>query len=263
MKTVKRREKKLGDVLAKNKVPDIDRKIRQQALDRLCRSAEGMDMLSHTPFFKRLFRQAEYISPAVWIVQASVILIFAAVMAQDFDVVKSAIILSVTAPAMGLLLVVDVVRSYGSNMWEMETACRYDLRQITAMRMCLIGGGDLLVLGGGLCAFGIFKGSCWIFILYVLLPFFLISSLYMWELIRFTRKCSPFVLLSTGIVLEVIMVNGGYMLYEWVQKGLPEVVRMGAAAFAAVTILLFFRNAVQLCKNLRENGKGKRIWNLE
>lgn len=263
MKTVKHQEKKLKAVLEKNKVPDIDRKIRQETLDCLCRSAEGMDMISPSPFFKRLIRQAEYISPVVWVVQAAVILIFAVVMVQDFDMVSSAIILSVTAPAMGLLLVVDVVRSYGRNMWEMETACRFDLRHVTAMRMCLIGGVDLLVLGGGLCAFGMFKGSYWIFILYVLLPFFLISSLYMWELIRFTRNCSSFVLFSTGIVLEVIMVNGGNMLYEWIQKGLPEVVKMGVAAFAAVTILLFFRNAVRLCKNLREYGKGKRIWNLE
>lgn len=263
MQTDKHREKKLEAVLAKNKVPDIDRKIRQETLDRLCRAAEGMDMLSPAPFFKRLIRQAGFISPAVWAVQAAVILIFAAVMVQNFDMVSSAIILSVTAPAMGLLLVVDVMRSYGSNMWEMETACRYDLRQVTAMRMCIIGGADLLVLAGGLCAFGMFKGSYWIFILYVLLPFFLISSLYMWELIRFSRKCSSFVLLSTGIVLEVIIVNGGNMLFEWAEKGFLEAAKIGVAAAAAVCMLLFLRNAVQLCKSLRENGKGKRIWNLE
>ena len=121
--------------------------------------------------------------------------------AEEFQII---IILSFAGPVLALLPGVDMVRSYGCNMWEMEAACRYDLRQIMAMRMCIVGGTDLAILAAGCLLYGRQKGNIWEFALFVLLPFFMNCSVYLWEINHFAGRCSSLMLGATGAGLTCI-----------------------------------------------------------
>ena len=250
-----RREEKrqIERLLRQNRPPRADGE-KAAALKRELRSrAEGMDFQVCAPgesYMARVLRQIPYITGWVWIVQAAVAAVLLAAAGESMTGFEAAMFLSFTAPVLALLPVVDVIRSYGHNMCEMEAACRYDLRQITAMRMCVIGSVDLVLLAAGGWLYQEKCGSIWEFGLFVLLPFLAGSSLYCWELHRFSAKCSVFVLLATGIVLDLL----GYPMLRDIHLRMtlehPEWIP--ALALSAVTLLSggMICSAVRLCAGM-------------
>lgn len=251
-----RREEKrqIERLLRQNRLPRADGE-KADALKRELRGrAESMDLqvcAPGEPYVVRVLRQIPYITGWVWIVQAAVAVLFWAAAGEGMTGFEAAMLLSLTAPVLALLPVVDIIRSFGHNMCEMEAACRYDLRQITAMRMCVIGSVDLALLAAGGCLYQEKCGSIWEFGLFVLLPFLAGSSLYCWELHRFSAKCSGFVLLTTGIVLDLF----GYPLLRdlHLQMALKHPEWIPALALSAVTLLsgVMICCAVRLCAGIR------------
>lgn len=167
----------------------------------------------------RLLRQIPYISLWIWPVQLLLLLLFATFLRKEAITVEQLLLLSFTGPLLAVLPVADIVRSFGCNMWEMEAACRYDLRQITAMRLCIIGGGDIVVLAVGGCLYGRHPGGIGEFSLYILLPFLASSCLYLWELNHFSRKCNGYLLAATGIVLNFICFPVSQHIYSQIHVG--------------------------------------------
>lgn len=253
-----RREKEqIERILMRNRPPETDEEKISALKRELDVRAGSMDLQACAPgepYGVRLLRQIPYITGWVWIVQAAAAVLFGFAASESMTGMEAAIFFSFAAPVLALLPVVDIVRSYGHNMCEMEAACRYDLRQITAMRMCVIGGADILLLALSGCLYQEKCGSIWEFILFVLLPFLASSSLYCWELHRFSAGCSGFVLLGTGILLELGCYPVLRDIYLRMTLEHPEripAIALSAAVFLSVILACL---AIRLCAGVRTGG---------
>lgn len=254
--------REIGRILSRNRGPDVEIGRVAQLKGELRAQAERMDFLPQASLPDRLARQIPYIAPWVWVVQAGVVLLFALLLGEAREVLERFLFLSFTGPLLALLPAVDLVRSFGCNMWEMEAACRYDLRQITAMRMCVVGGVDAAVLAFGGCLSQSRQGSVWEFGLFVLLPFLLGSGVYLWELNRFRGRGAGFVLCATGVGLNAAAVPVLQSLFHGIRTAHPgreaafTALLLGLAAVPAIggTVLLY--------SGLRERGESGR-WSLE
>lgn len=238
------------------KVARLKQEVKQQA--------ESMPFvfLQNSRLPDRLLRQLPYISLWIWPVQLLVLLLFFLLLQQQSVSVETLTLLSSTGPLLAILPMADIIRSFGCNMWEMEAACRYDLRQVTAMRLCIVGGGDILVLAFGSCLYGQKMSALWEFGLYILLPFLISSSIYLWELNHFPGKYSTFLLVSTGIGVNLmccfLLENINNRMHTVHMKWLPAVTGIAVIAFSAATVY----SAVSLCTNLKKK-EGVIKWNLE
>lgn len=243
-----------------NPLPENIARLKQEVRIR----AESMPlMLPHNAALPdRLLRQLPYISLWIWPVQFFVLLLFFLLLWRETVSMETLVLLSFTGPLLAILPMADIVRSFGCNMWEMESACRYDLRQITAMRLCIVGGGDILVLTFGCLLYGKRLNAIWEFGLYILLPFLISSCIYLWELNHFSRKCSIYMLSATGIMLIIVGSVVLQNIYNWIRtdsfKWIPTVTLTAVIAFGAATLY----GAVSLCGNLKKKEGGVK-WNLE
>lgn len=116
------------------------------------------------------------LSPGFWLAEGMAALVMLSVL-MDWGsgwVAVRAMLAEISAMAAGaaVLGIPEVLRSVTGEMWELEQSCRYNSRQLTAARMVVVSGLDLLlftlialVLGGktGL--------EIWRIMLYLLTPF--------------------------------------------------------------------------------------------
>lgn len=258
----KRDEKEISRILNRNRAPDIKEEKTAQLKRELHARMESMDILTRISFPDRLLRQIPYIAPWVWALQACFVLLFAVASGLDGDRMETFMLLSCAGPLLALLPAVDIARSFGCNMWEMEAACRYDLRRITGMRLCIVGGADVAVLAFGGILYVKEQGSLWKFGFFVLLPFLLSSCVYLWELNHFSRKCSGFLLCATGVGLNAI----GCPLLQDVFYWMMTEYRWSASGFTGMLLLfaavLTVYGSIRFYGNLTERGEIGR-WNLE
>ena len=254
--------KVIGRLFNRDSAPDIKKEKTAQLKRELHARTECMDILPRISYPDRLLLQIRYIAPWVWALQACVVLIFAATMRHAGQEAEIYVFLACTGPLLALLPAVDIVRSFGCNMWEMEAACRYDLRQITGMRLWIVGGADAAVLVFEGCLYVRERGNLWEFGLFVLFPFLLSSSVYLWELNHFSGKCSGFLLCSTGVGLNVTgcpillgMLRQMPAEYPWSASWLTALLLAMAAALTIYSMTRFY-------SGIKERGEIRR-WNLE
>lgn len=253
----RKEEKRIKRILMRNCPPETDREKVSAFKRELNSRAAGMDLQVYAPgesFGTRILRQVPYITGWVWIVQAAAVALLGVAAGKNITDMETGMFFSLSAPVLALLPVVDIVRSYGHNMCEMEAACRYDLRQITAMRMCVIGGADILLLTLGGWFYREKCGSIWEFVLFVLLPFLASSSLYCWELHRFSAGCSGFALLGTGILLEFVCYPVLRDVYLRMTAEHPEQIPAAALSAAAVLSVILAFLSVRLCAGIKGGG---------
>lgn len=258
-------EEELRRILARNLPPEV----RKEEIARLKREmriqADAMPRYSppEDSLPGMLLRQIPYITTWVWTVQIGAVVFFALLYRDFFESREPLLLMSLTGPVLALLLVVDLMRSFGCNMWEMEAACRHDLRQLTAMRMCIVGAADTAVLAAGCALYGKKEGNIWEYALFVVLPFLISSSVYLWELKLFPKKYGGYVLAVTGIVLAMIgtpalrMIHGR-MLALCLDRA-PRYTAGALAIFGIITIC----TAVRLCGGLKSGKRGMEKWSLE
>lgn len=258
-------EKELRRILAQNPLPEAKREEIVRLKQEIRMRADTMPGYSppDNSLFMMLLRQIPYITAWVWTVQMGTVIFFALLYRDVFESREPLLLMSLAGPVLALLLVVDLVKSFGCNMWEMEAACRHDLRQLTAMRMCIVGAADMAVLAAGSAFYGRKEGNIWEFALFVVLPFLMSSSVYLWELKLFPNKCGGYVLAVTGIVLMLVcmpvlrMIHGRMLTF--CLNLAPRFTVLALAFFGIMTICA----AVRLCGGLKSGKRGMEKWSLE
>ena len=131
------------------------------------------------------------------------------------------------------------------------------------MRMCIVGAADMAVLAAGSAFYGRKEGNIWEFALFVVLPFLMSSSVYLWELKLFPNKCGGYVLAVTGIVLMLVcmpvlrMIHGRMLTF--CLNLAPRFTVLALAFFGIMTICA----AVRLCGGLKSGKRGMEKWSLE
>lgn len=259
-----KREKELKDLLQQYTPPEINDDIRRIQISRLSRDIQDMDYFLRQSFTGQILAQLSFISGWIWLVQAGILFLwfFCVFRAHPLQIDMMLLCLS---PGLSLILVYEMTKSFRMNIWEMESACRYNLAQIFFFRLCILFSGDFLVLTGALIAYRMTDGLLWQFCLFALLPFFLSSALSLYALRRIRNRCNIAVtaavpLLAGFFVAWAVFAVNESMTYRNISlsKVIPLITLLTFAA------LLY--NALRLCagaRHLDQNRKEHKAWNFE
>ena len=114
----------------------------------------GKQLLMKNPvqevcWYKRIGNQFKYISPLLWLSQLLAVGLCIFLISQinsstDITAVLSAI--SCIVALLGVVGFPEVCKSFSYQMWELEQSCKYNLRQIVAIKLSIIGTTDLLIV---------------------------------------------------------------------------------------------------------------------
>lgn len=263
---MKRKDKKADDCLRRllqmNAIPEPEGGKRRTLINRLTAEAMNMDYLEQESFIERILTLGSYFSPWVWVAQAVIPALFFLCAFREQELVLP--YLCALAPGLTLIILSELSKTFGNNMWEMEAVCRYNLPQIFFLRLTLLSGIDLLTLAATLAAFRMTGGKLWQFAVYALLPFFLLSSLCLWLLRHFGSRCSRMGLCGVLIILELLWIPS-YQLFQKIGLRFGEAAMERLVLCATVLSLLFFiGSSAALCtKKYYGKYEDNMIWNLE
>lgn len=235
----------LEALLKQYTVPEIRPDIREAQIARLSVDIRNMDYLPPQSYVGQILTQLSFISGWVWFAQAAVLfLIFCYVFKSDPLQVN--IMMLCLAPGLSLILVYEMSKSFRVNIWEMESTCRYNLAQIFFFRLCILFGGDFLVLTGALIAYRMVDGLLWQFCLFALLPFFLSSAISLYTLRRIGNRC------NSAVTAAIPLLSGFFSAcaIPFINKILAYMGVSFSRSIPIITILalvLLLYNAIRLC----------------
>ena len=203
--TNKKIQEQVKQLLQVNTPPDPEAAEKKRILKQLNYDVRNMDYCNPQSFPEKILTQVSYLSPWNWLIQAGflTILFFFAYRGERGCVTSFTILL---APCLILILLCELIKTFSHNMWEMESACRYNLARLFLFRLCILSGSDFLVLGGALVAFQMTGGRLWQFALNALLPFFLSASLCLWVLRRFGNRVNRTALAGACLLLFILWI---------------------------------------------------------
>ena len=215
----------------------------------------NMDYLPPQSYTGQILTQMSFISGWVWFAQAAILFLVFFYVFQA-DPLQVNMMMLCLAPGLSLILIYEMSKSFRVNVWEMEAACRYNLAQIFFFRLCILFGGDFLVLTGALIAYCMVDGLLWQFCLFALLPFFLSSAVSLYALRRIGNRC------NSAVTTTIPLLSGIFSArtIPFINDGLAYMGVSLSRIIPIITILalvLLLYNAMRLCTRvhyLNENG---------
>ena len=240
-----KKDLELEELLKKYTPPEINIGIRQYQIKKMSEDARNMDYFPPQSYISQILTQLSFISGWIWLAQAGILfLLFFYVFRVDS--VQINLLMYSLAPGLSLILVCEMSKSFRVNIWEMEAACRYNLAQIFFFRLCILFGGDFLVLAGALIAYRMVNGLLWQFCLYALLPFCLTCAISLYALRRIGNRY------NSVVITAVPLLSGIFAI--WVIPFLDNSLSYMGISFSrsipVITILAFvllLYNAMRLC----------------
>ena len=192
----------------------------------------GKQLLMKNPvqelrWYRRIVNQFKYISPLLWFFQLLAIGICMLLISQISSDTDMTAILSAISFIVALLGVVgfpEVCKSFSYQMWELEQSCKYNLRQIVAIKLSIIGTIDLIII----LAITLFTSlqtelPMWEMALYLFVPFnsACIVSFFITSLARNKNSVSPIFPAGFGfaflisIPIWLILCFGTFAILIW------------------------------------------------
>lgn len=203
----------LEALLKQYTAPEIHPEIRASQIARLSGDIRNMDYLPPQSFTGQILTQLSFLSGWIWLAQAGMLLLLFLCFFRA-DPIQVNMMIFCLASGLSLILTYEMSKSFRADVWEMEAACRYNLSQIFFFRLCILSGGDFLVLTAALVIYRMTGGPLWQFCLFTLLPFFLSSAISLYALRRIGNRCH-----STAIaVIPLFSVN----LTAWLIPAMEE-----------------------------------------
>ncbi|MCI8597090.1 MAG: hypothetical protein HFJ10_01410 [Lachnospiraceae bacterium] len=218
----KKLEKEIRMFLESREEPVIEEERKRQSLEFLRLQRKSIHITLRKPYGQRVLEQAAYISPAAWVFQGLLVLVLGTILNTPFDMKEIVLAnLSICAPIIGVIGFTEVMRSYQKNMWELEQACRYNLRQLAGMRLLLFAAADILVVAGVMVG-GLSLGfGAEELLLFFLVPQLLSDSVYLYLMARFRRKFQGTVLIGAAVLMtlfwiqiSMIIMEAPWLIYE-------------------------------------------------
>lgn len=187
---------------------EIDQSRKETSICQVMSQGTVLRGLNRITYWDRVRTMAGYLSPWVWFAQA-VIFFLSAYLFRNSSEEEFLGMCSILAPLIACIGCTEIQRGYYCGMWEMEKACRYDLRHVMLLKMQITGSIDLILV---LCLI-LFSAGRGIelpkAVLSILIPYLLASFLYFILLCRLRSRFSSYVLVGIGILLP--MCNGFIM----------------------------------------------------
>lgn len=224
-----KRDPDLEDLLNQYTMPEIRPDIRKHQIAQLSADIRDMEYFPPQSFTGQILTQLSFLSGWIWLAQAGMLfLLFLCFFGADPAQVN--MMMFCLASGLSLILTFEISKSFRADVWEMEAACRYNLAQIFFFRLCILSGGDFLVLTAALIIYRMTGGPLWQFCLFTLLPFFLSSAVSLYALRRIGNRCH-----STAIaVIPLFSVN----LTAWLIPAIEEFLSgMGISLSQAMPVM--------------------------
>ncbi|MDO4274389.1 MAG: hypothetical protein Q4D16_12020 [Eubacteriales bacterium] len=238
--------------------PEIDRECKEKSIRFVTGQMKDIRVLYHISYWERLKNMAGYLSPWVWAVQAAILMLLGYFAVLDSQSMLPAAVAAV--PLLGCIGCMEIQRGYMCGMWEMEKACRYDLRQVVLLKLQIMGGVDMAVV---VCLLAMATGRGITLskaVFYILLPYFISCFIYFTILCRTDRRASDFVIVGAGILMSAVM----WVLLNCIDEVMWSYldVRMEWTALAAIAaadlMLLSVRRFWKICD--KESNK---VWSYD
>ena len=99
-------------------------------------------------WYRRIVNQFKYISPLLWFSQLLAIglcMLLISQIGSDTDLTAILSAISFIVALLGVVGFPEVCKSFSYQMWELEQSCKYNLRQIVAIKLSIIGTIDLII----------------------------------------------------------------------------------------------------------------------
>lgn len=259
-----RNSKALQKLLLTNTPPAPDDGKRRLLIRQLSEEAMEMDYLGQESVLEKILATVSYFSPGSWLAHLALLVLFFACTLSGKDSTVLAGLISL-APGLALILLFELSKTFGCNMWEMEAACRYNLPQLFFMRLCALSAVDFFILAGCLAAFRMSGGLILQFIVSALLPFLLLAAFCL-LLLRHYDRCGGLAGLSAATVFLSVLWVPFSQIFErirllWGDRVLTKLVLLTALG----ALLLYLGSAAALCSEKYYHHTGKDVpgWNLE
>ncbi|WP_438349756.1 hypothetical protein ACP8HI_03510 [Paenibacillus sp. FA6] len=202
------KDKRIKNTLRNYAIPEIS----DSLIDDTVRLAKGeferIGIKYKMSFREILVGQIKYISPYLWVIQATLLLIvsgFLLISNSTQNVYQSVIAtLSVSSPIIALVVIPELAKSFNHHVWEMEATCKFNLQKLIAIRLMIIGTLDLFAITIMVIITSAFYELSLInVILYILVPFNLASSIYLTILRRIRGNSATIICLTAGIFMAL------------------------------------------------------------
>lgn len=199
------KDKKIRTLISKSTEIQVDGNRKRQAITYLMEKARQTDFAPSVSLKEVFLNQLYYMSKSCFLLQLLITAAGIYPLAAYGDARQQRIWMQL-AGIMPLLVIVsctEIQKSFMDRMWELESACRYDLRTIVSVRLMILSGGNLFILtvfsvfGSHQTQAGFFRTA-----IYLLVPF-LLMSLFFFTLIRKT-KLSRLGLYTAGLAVTLL-----------------------------------------------------------
>ncbi len=198
----RKQEAEIRAFLKKSEQPYIDEERKRRMLELLRIERKKLHVRSRKSYAKRVLEQAGYLSPLAWILQGAAVLFLGwLIHVEERNSILAGLL--TCAPMLGVIGFAEILRSYQQNVWELEQACRYNLRQLMGMRLLIFGAVDSLlaccVIISGFQA-GIRAEELLVFFL---IPQMLSDSVYLYLMTRLRQRFQVTALIASGVMLTM------------------------------------------------------------
>lgn len=204
-------------------------------------------------WYKRIISQFKYISPLLWFSQLFVIglcMLLISHIGSDTDMTATLSAISFIVALLGVVGFPEICKSFSYQMWELEQSCKYNLRQLVAIKLTIIGTLDLLII------LAITFFTClqtelpmWEMALYLFVPFNLacIVSFFVTTLARNKNTVLPIFPAGFGVAFLMLLCINRFSLYQSISIPLWLIL-----CLCTFTILIW--KAAQFIKGMDEGG---------
>lgn len=189
----------------------------------------------------RLLNQVKYLSPLLWAAESMLIFLCVLVIShinKNTDITLALSTLSFLMVILGIVGFPELCKSFSCQMWELEQSCKYNLRQITALRLSVIGTFHLiLVLVIALATSMQMSLPLWEIALYLLVPFNLscIAAFFVLGFFRNRGKERLILPAGLGVAFFLFIATNRFSLYD------RFAISVWTVAFLVTTVILINR----------------------
>ena len=191
-------------ILKKNAVPEIDYNKKYQAIENLKVEIANTDIEINENYFQKIIKQIPFINKTTVIIQVLLLILGMIIINYtSFEITR--LLLSLVMPILAFFQVAEMQRSFKYNMYEIEMACKVNLREIITTRLIIMTVINLLIMTLFVIIAGTkFQTGINLLIVYLLVPF-LITNVLTMELSKLLKNRQNDVA-NMGIALLVNMV---------------------------------------------------------
>lgn len=204
-------------------------------------------------WYKRIVNQFKYISPLLWISQLLAVGLCMFLISQinsNTDITAILSVISVIVALLGVVGFPEVCKSLSYQMWELEQSCKYNLRQIVAIKLSIIGTIDLfIVLLITIMTSVQTNLPVWEMALYLFVPFNLacIVSFFATSLARNKNSIFPIFPAGFGLSFLMLLCINRFSLYQNITIPIWFILCIG-------TLVVLIWKMSQFIKNMDEGG---------